>query len=278
MPSIYAHYRFGMESFYRLPRNFQAEISPYLDLYQLGLQGPDIFYYFNPACSNHVGKTGLSLHQQPAADFLTPASRMTAKLKNPPAALAYLYGYITHFTLDSQCHGYTSRFASDRKIAPGKVEAEFDRSLLLHDRYSPDTFCRAAHLSSSPRNIRLISLFYPSLEAVEIQRSVQHMKQYTSVSPSLPATVSAILVRASFGSSGRSARIPWVILSRRTDLRCEESNPALMELYQNAFLPIPDLIANFREVCLSGGTLHPSFCHSFEAPGRISAEALTVSG
>ena len=48
MPSTYAHQHFGNLVFDKLPEKLQEEIAPYRGLYNIGLQGPDIFFYYKP--------------------------------------------------------------------------------------------------------------------------------------------------------------------------------------------------------------------------------------
>ena len=47
MPTTYAHYRFGKEVTEALPRGLQNTIEYHRDLYDIGLHGPDILFYYN---------------------------------------------------------------------------------------------------------------------------------------------------------------------------------------------------------------------------------------
>ena len=58
MPSTYAHQHFGNLVFDKLPEKLQEEIAPYRGLYNIGLQGPDIFFYYKPLHKNDVAAYG----------------------------------------------------------------------------------------------------------------------------------------------------------------------------------------------------------------------------
>ena len=49
MPGFTTHYIFGMKAYNDLPNNqLKRIIAKYRWLYQLGLQGPDMFFYYIP--------------------------------------------------------------------------------------------------------------------------------------------------------------------------------------------------------------------------------------
>ena len=46
MPSTYAHRRFGADVLVQLPRELREKITPYRPLYDMGLHGPDLMFYY----------------------------------------------------------------------------------------------------------------------------------------------------------------------------------------------------------------------------------------
>ena len=54
MPSTYAHRRFGADVLERLPAELQEKIAPYRELYDIGLHGPDLLFYYHAAKSTPV--------------------------------------------------------------------------------------------------------------------------------------------------------------------------------------------------------------------------------
>lgn len=48
MPTTYSHYRFGKEVYKKLTPAQKAIIDPYRGLFDLGLHGPDLLFYYHP--------------------------------------------------------------------------------------------------------------------------------------------------------------------------------------------------------------------------------------
>ena len=67
MPALYAHDRFGRKVLEQLDGELFDIISKYYTQFQIGLQGPDIFFFYKAYSSNRVTKYGYQLH------FLSPA-------------------------------------------------------------------------------------------------------------------------------------------------------------------------------------------------------------
>ena len=52
MPSTYAHYRFGQEVLKELPNDIKKIIIENKELYDIGLHGPDLLFYYLPLKNN----------------------------------------------------------------------------------------------------------------------------------------------------------------------------------------------------------------------------------
>ena len=58
MPGFTTHYIFGMKAYNDLPNNqLKRIIAKYRWLYQLGLQGPDMFFYYIPVLRHRDYRT-----------------------------------------------------------------------------------------------------------------------------------------------------------------------------------------------------------------------------
>ena len=69
MPASYTHQCFGDDVLPRLSTMIQRIISSHKDYYDLGLQGPDLFFYYHPTRKTMVRDFGLSLHKENAYSF-----------------------------------------------------------------------------------------------------------------------------------------------------------------------------------------------------------------
>ena len=52
MPTTYAHYKFGKEVISALPRPLRSTVENHRELFDIGLHGPDILFYYHPMKRN----------------------------------------------------------------------------------------------------------------------------------------------------------------------------------------------------------------------------------
>ena len=88
MPSTYAHYVFGKRMLDVFPQEIAALARAHRQLYDIGLHGPDILFYYHPLGSNRVNSVGFGTHGRPASEFFAPAKK--AAEAGGDAAFAYL--------------------------------------------------------------------------------------------------------------------------------------------------------------------------------------------
>ena len=65
MPSTYAHRRFGADVLDHLPAELQEKIAPYRELYDIGLHGPDLLFYYPALKSTPLSSMGYAMHSEP---------------------------------------------------------------------------------------------------------------------------------------------------------------------------------------------------------------------
>ena len=80
MPAAYAHMVFGMEVTAILPISAQESINRHPELFGIGLQGPDILFYYHPSETQAYVLYGHNIHKRPAADFFRYALVQLEKL------------------------------------------------------------------------------------------------------------------------------------------------------------------------------------------------------
>ena len=109
MPGFTTHYIFGMKAYNDLPNNqLKLIIAKYRWLYQLGLQGPDMFFYNIPLLRHRdYRNVGSYMHEHHIRDFfecyLHNLSEITSKQQREEG-LAYFCGFLCHYIGDSICH------------------------------------------------------------------------------------------------------------------------------------------------------------------------------
>ena len=62
MPSTYAHYRFGQEVLKELPNDIKKIIIENKELYDIGLHGPDLLFYYLPLKNNEIRAVAITDH------------------------------------------------------------------------------------------------------------------------------------------------------------------------------------------------------------------------
>ena len=132
MPSTYAHHRFGTALFRTMPGDVRRTISRFPRLFDVGLQGPDIFYYSSPLLKTNTSFLGIRFHEQTGQEFFQRVCRVVRADKSE-AAKAYLFGVLCHYCLDSVCQSFIAEHAQLSGVPHLEIETEFDRFLLEKD-------------------------------------------------------------------------------------------------------------------------------------------------
>ena len=125
MPSQLTHRFAALRIYERLPENVRAEISS-LPFYDLGAQGPDLFYFLRPYTDR--GRLGRRMHGENAFE----AAAAFAGCARSPREFSYTAGYVTHCALDSVFHPYV--FGITEKL----LERGYSDKLSLHGYIASD--------------------------------------------------------------------------------------------------------------------------------------------
>ena len=181
MPAAYAHYRFGKLLIPQLPSEVRQCVQRFRRLYDVGLQGPDIFFYHNILVDDSMKKLAQKLHSMSGREFFTMACRRL-RLEPTEAGQAYLYGLLAHYCLDSVCHPLIQATAAEGAIGHIELETEFDRYLLTLDgKESPETFDISQHMKLTKGECVTVAGLYPSVSPGNVLQSIQTMAAVTKL-------------------------------------------------------------------------------------------------
>ena len=75
MPSTYAHRRFGANVLDHLPAPLREKLEAHRELYDIGLHGPDLLFYYHAEKSTTVAALGNAMHDEPGRTFFDRARR-----------------------------------------------------------------------------------------------------------------------------------------------------------------------------------------------------------
>ncbi|MCD8028777.1 MAG: zinc dependent phospholipase C family protein [Erysipelotrichaceae bacterium] len=177
MPAGYTHLDFGKKVFSKLNPTLQNQIEPFIDYYNIGVHGPDILFYHKVYVRTRVNKLGSSMHYEEAYPFFLEAKKLIKENSNPDAALVYILGFITHFTLDSTCHPYIYQIQDELNKTHSEIESELDREIIVRKGKDPLRQSMTKHLQPSKEIYEVIAPFFHLTEK-EINETLHWMIFY----------------------------------------------------------------------------------------------------
>ena len=247
MPSTYAHRRFGANVLEHLPDELRAQLEQNRELYDIGLHGPDLLFYYHAAKSNPVGALGNAMHEEPGRVFFDRARRVVHCEADRDAALAYALGFVCHFALDSICHPYVGKFTRESGVTHCEIETEFDNMLLRRDGYDPLKFCTASHIHPSEQT---------ALEALKGMISVHRLLQASN-------PVKRWVVLTGMKVVGKYDMLHGLVANPQPNPKCVKSGKRLEELYAQALPLAETLILEFVAKLDTDEPLDKAYDHTF---------------
>ena len=129
MPTTYTHDVFGKMVYQKLPENLKEIVEEHMNAYRIGQHGPDILFYYHLFHENPVNQKGMAMHEQIAASFFRKCKEYCQETGDEEA-LAYVFGFICHYMLDSTCHPYIAKYMEKTGARHDEIETELDRYLM----------------------------------------------------------------------------------------------------------------------------------------------------
>jgi len=254
MPANYAHYRFGKQVLPQLPADVRQCIQRFRRMYDLGLFGPDFFFYYFPFFKNEIRALGGVFHGQSGQEFFTNA----CKAADSEAARAYLYGLLGHYCLDSVCHPYINRLAQIEEARHVPLESEFERFLLMTDKV-PDPRCHDMSGKAKPTRGECMTIaeFYPGATGAKVNLSFRSMAYYVKLLAT-PSREKTVRFYTKFHPSLPEYRVP-----ETEDEALSPYTRELLALYEQAAAQYPALLAELTACLREGTPLSEAFAPNF---------------
>ncbi len=260
MPANYAHYRFGLAMLDKMPADIRRTVKRYRQLYDVGLHGPDPFFYYNPVMRTEVGELGSRFHKQSGGEFFGRVCR-NLRLEPSEAGEAYLYGVLCHYVLDSSCHPFVNERSEKGPATHIEIESEFDRYLLEKDgKCLPEQQDTSPHIRLTPEECQLVARFYPGVSAKQVQVSVKNMALVAKLMAA-PAGVKRNLMEKSvkaLSKKGADLMIPSA-----PNPRCQQLDEPLLERYDKACQRYPGMLTQLSAHLTYNASLGEEFKNSF---------------
>ena len=260
MPSIYAHYRFGAQLIATMPPKAQRTVGRFRQLFDMGLHGPDLFDYQGPLIPGG-GKLRDKFHAQSGQAFFQHICR-NLRLRSSEGAMAYLYGLLAHYALDSLTSPYISRMAKKEKLSKQEICTEFDRYLLILDgKKPPHLQDLSGHMKLTPGECETVAALYPHVRSGAVKKSVEHMAAVTRLL-ALPQGS-----KRQWLDKGARVLMPQVagrLMAVHPNHSCDAMNTDLQRLYNLATDRYPLLMEQIHNHLRRNAPLGPDFSVPFE--------------
>lgn len=260
MPAIYAHYRMGVALLPTFPADVRRTIQRFRRLYDVGLHGPDIFFYHNPLMRSTIGALGSKLHAQTGREFFQRVCRI-ARLEKSEAAQAYIYGVLCHYVLDSVCHPFIKEQAACGPATHTQIEAEFDRFLLETDgKAHPESQDLSTHLQLTYGECETVAKFYPNVTTRNVQDSLRNMTAVLKLFTA-PEGARRTVLKKSLSFLG--PQIAGMLLPSSPDPACATLDHTLLELYDKCVADFPVYLSQLQAHLTYNGLFEEEFTKIF---------------
>jgi len=264
MPTTYAHYRFGNEVLHTLPKPLKESIKKNKELFDIGVHGPDVLFYYKALTKNRVNQLGYEMHERTADEFFIRAAEVLKRVSDPAAARVYIYGFICHFALDSECHKYIEKIIQVSGISHDEIETEFDRYLMVEDGLDLVRHNRTGHIHPTMKNAQVIAPFFEDITAPEVQRSLQSQIFYHRLlkagSPARSRFLFGIMkLTGSYDSKH------GLVMNTAANPKCEDYCVLLKKLFLGAVPLAAGLILQYQKKLFNDSMLPVRFQETFGA-------------
>lgn len=260
MPSHYTHYRFGAAVLTTLPADIRRSIQRFRRLYDVGLHGPDLFFYHRLGTNRGTGSLGLKFHEQTGKTFFPRICR-SIRLDPSEAASACLYGVLCHYVLDSTLHPFIVEQAKALGVTHVEIETEFDRFLMERDdKLPPDSTRLTNHLKLTDGECETVAKFYPPATG----KTVKSALRATVVSIKLlyaPEGVPRKLVETGLHVAGKE--LGGMLMTPGPNPKCAHLNEQILALYQQAMDSFPEYLRQLQANMTYSAPLEEEFSAPF---------------
>lgn len=246
MPAMYAHDRFGQDLIPQLGGTVKELLQIERTAFDIGLQGPDLLFYYKPLFPNDIQKIGNRIHGMSGRRFFARCAVVQRKYPDD-AMLAYLLGAVCHFTLDSFLHPAVEARCKRGDAVHTEVEMSFDRSLMTGDGLDPLHVALGANLETEELYELSdgISRFYPPLSALHIEQAVHSMVSYQKLMLVPNEAKRALLSGALYVTGPHRRSLKGHIMSREPVAALRQTDQELRTLYEEALAAAPYMLEDF---------------------------------
>ncbi len=250
MPSMYAHQKFGNDVLYLLPKEVRERIAEQEDLYHIGLQGPDIFFYHKPLSWGEIPQYGNHLHDLTGHVFWEKLLTQYFLISGDDGEMQerrgrsriYLYGVLCHYTLDSTCHAFIDETERTGVTTHAELEGDYDRRLIAAEGRDPVCEVLTRRFHPSREAAEAIAALYPEVTADIVEKTLHSCVSFQRLVLCRHAWKRNLIFTA-LRLIGKYDSLHPHIMNKEPDPDCQEAEERLDELYREALPKAACLIA-----------------------------------
>lgn len=254
MPAIYTHYYFAQEVLTTLPEQIQEIIHKYPYEYYLGTQGPDFFFYDRPFKHNNLSKYGSEYHRLPGYTFFLKAKKELSFYQDKEPLVAYIYGFLSHYVLDSLMHSYIV----NSELSHIAIEAEYDSHILRNNGINPASYNRSIIIRPTALTADFISRVF-DLDLKRVKEMLRNFR-WLAFGIDLPEALVHFIMK----KLGVVSSFGQLTLNKEPDPQYCDCNSALDKIYQRAKDLYPTMSAKLSQYLQGNAELDQDFHYNYE--------------
>lgn len=262
MPAFYAHHRFGEAVLQQLSEPLRQEVKYHLPQFHIGLQGPDLFFFYRMGAGGRVVKYGHHLHKISAMPFFEHARSVLLETGTESGEYAYLLGFICHFALDSRCHGYINRMVTETGVAHLEIEEEFEKYLLRADGKNPLSFPIADLVPQDMKTAEAAAAFYEIVTPAVAKQALSDLRAVKRILTA-PGILKQGAVNTALRMTFHYSQLKGLMHQRRDNPKCCETSDGIYALFEEAKPFALELIYSFDQSLRTGEALDDAFDRNF---------------
>lgn len=262
MPAVFAHDTFGKIVYKELEGEIYRLVQRYQKYFRIGLQGPDVLFFYRPFYSNPVNETGHRIHEEIAEGFFEHAREVVSVHGKDSPHCAYILGVICHFMLDSECHGCVEETVRKTGISHNEIETEFERYLMLRAGKVPKKVRLENRIPTDEEVATVMSEFYEGVTPDQMRRSLRFMQQVKYLLHVESRRKERRLVRL-LKQADREGKLEGILMRLTANEACRPVSSRLFTLFKAAVHPTVTMIYKYYQVLDNEEPLSVRFGRNF---------------
>ncbi|MBQ4342470.1 MAG: zinc dependent phospholipase C family protein [Erysipelotrichaceae bacterium] len=262
MPATYTHGVYGKKVLEALDEQTRELIKKHRSLYDIGLSGPDILFFYQPLKSNDIKKIGYDMHDVAAREFFMKARRLIQESEDPEAALVYVLGFINHFVLDSECHPLVNEAEKQTGVTHTEIESELDAFLMREDGLDPVRTSVCDHIQVRKRDAQIIAPFFGVSEK-EIREALRTLRLFLNIFVA-PSEVKRKFIFFVMRKTHMYDHYHGLVFNREPNRKSYETVKQLMESMNHAIEASVMLINEYQRTLFTNQMLNVRYDRNFD--------------